>query len=103
MAYFLGIEAGQDIRVDGLRILRPAAPDKIYMAGKWLDLGEDHAVLVYRGKAIFFRQDKSRLCIGEFPAWVARGRDRPMTIAAMFNIAQFRGGGVEANGHVYRF
>ena len=68
------------------------------MHGKWLELGDDHAVAVVTREASFVRPDGRKLLLGQFPAWVIRGKGKRPALAAMFNISQFRGGEIIVDG-----
>lgn len=98
MAEFFGIAPGEERVFAGLRIRVSEDGERVWMHGKWLDLGEDHAVAVIQNSARFERPDGRRLLVGEFPAWVVSGKKvgrKPAPYAMMFNISQFRGGHIE--------
>lgn len=98
MAEFFGIEKGGEFSAPGIRIAVPQDGEDVWMHGKWLGLGPDHAVAVIVKAAEFIRPDGRRLRLGQFPAWVVRGKGKRPAVAAMFNIAQFRGGKVVIDG-----
>ncbi len=97
MPSFFGISPGGECKTPGIRVSVPADGETVWMHGKWLDLGSDHAVIWIPpgGLAEFVRPDGRRLRLGLFPAWVVYGSGRNAAHAAMFNIGQFRGGSVE--------
>jgi hypothetical protein len=99
MPEFYGISPGEEKTAPGLRVRVSEDGSRVYMSGKWLDLGDDHAVAYVERDAYFERPDGRRLHAGQFPAWVAAsrrkaGQKKPAPFAMMFNIAQFRGGKV---------
>ena len=95
MAYFFGILPGETIVDEAIRIVVPVDGERVYMHGKWLDIGPDHAVIVYRGSPKFIRADGRALLCGEFPAWAVRGKGKSPVCALMFSITQFVGGKIE--------
>lgn len=92
MALFFGIDAGQERSFAGLRVKISEDGERVWMHGKWLDLGEDHAVVIVEGKCRFVTKSGEVKPIGSFPAWVVRGSGKPAALALMTNISQFRGG-----------
>ena len=92
MPAFFGISPGETRSAEAIRIEVRADGEAVWMHGKWLDLGPDHAVAVFAGGASFQRPDGKVLTLGDFPAWVVRGKGKRPMIAAMFNVGQFRGG-----------
>jgi len=94
MALFFGIEPGQERSAEGLRVRIADDGECAWLHGKWLDLGEDHAVVFADERCVFVKADGTQKVIGSFPAWVVRGKGRRPTLAIMTNIAQFRGGSV---------
>mgnify|MGYP001767001541 CR=1 FL=1 len=95
MASFLNISAGQTKTDTGLRVEVSPDGERVWMHGKWLDLGPDHAVIWIDGAVKFRRPDGKTLGVGEFPAWSVRSSRRGGALALMFNASQFRGGSVE--------
>lgn len=97
-ARFFGIELGDEIVLPGMRIVASADGETVYMHGKWLDLGDDHAVVISIGSPTFKRADGKVLRAGEFPAWIVRGKKNgpssAIPMAMMFNAVQFAGGAV---------
>lgn len=97
-ARFFGIELGDEIVLPGMRIVASADGETVYMHGKWLDLGNDHAVVISIGSPTFKRADGKVLRAGEFPAWIVRGKKNgpssAIPMAIMFNVEQFAGGTV---------
>lgn len=100
MPLFFGIAPGETIAAAGVRISVPDAGDRVYMHGKWLDLGEDHAVVVYKGPAQFIREDGAQRRNGDFPGWLVRGAGKSPLLALMFNWKQFAGGSVHFIDHL---
>lgn len=92
MAVFLNIAAGEEKTAPGLRVSVRQDGEAVWMHGKWLDLGPDHAVAWIDGEAIFERPDGRRLFLGEFPGWIVRSSVRGGAAAIMFNKSQFEGG-----------
>jgi hypothetical protein len=90
--HFFNIAPGEEKTAPGLRVRVSDNGERVWMHGKWLDLGDDHAVVwVDEGQAArFIRSDGSVLRLGDFPAWVCRSSSgRRRALAAMFNIGQF--------------
>jgi len=94
MAYFFGIKPGEEKTSLGLRVHVSEDGERVWMHGKWLDLGADHAVMWIEGKASFTRKDGKTLRLGDFPAWVCKGNGKHPAIAAMFSYSQFEGGAI---------
>ncbi|MTK11876.1 MAG: hypothetical protein F8N39_07260 [Clostridiaceae bacterium] len=95
MARFFGIAQGEEKTAPGLRVRVSEDGERVWMHGKWLDLGPDHAVIWIERKAEFRRSDGRSLRLGDFPAWVCRGTGKHPVIAAMFNVSQFEGGEIK--------
>ncbi len=95
MPLFFGISPGEERTAAGIRVGVRADGEAVWMHGKWLDLGEDHAVIWIDGEATFVRPDGKRLRLGMFPSWPVFGRGPKAPHAVMTNIGQFRGGHVE--------
>lgn len=98
MAQFFGFSSDPGAwECDGLRVVVPTGGESVYLAGKTLDLSEDHAVLVARrGEAVrFVRANGLVSYLGTIGyAWVVRGKSRRNpALAAMVNISNLRGGG----------
>ena len=92
MATFLNISPGQERTAPGLRVAVSGDGERVWMHGKWLDLGKDHAVAWIVGRATFIKADGSERLVGEFPGWSVRSKDRGGASALMFNAGQFYGG-----------
>lgn len=94
MALFFGIAPGEEKTAPGIRVLVPEDGERVWMHGKWLELGDDHAVVFIQPgeKCRFVRADGIEKSVGGFPAWIVRGTSKSPAIAMMTNIAQFRGG-----------
>ena len=92
MARFFGISQGEEKSAPGLRVRISEDGERVWMHGKWLDLGPDHAVIWIDHKATLIRPDGKALRLGDFPAWVCRGTGKKPAIAAMFSFSQFEGG-----------
>lgn len=92
MAQFFGIAPGEEKTAPGLRVRVAEDGEHVWMHGKWLDLGDDHAVVWIGCSEMvrFVRHDGVALRLGEFPAWIVRGTGRRKALAAMFNIGQFK-------------
>lgn len=97
MAHFFGISPGEEKIAPGLRVRISDDGERVYMHGKWLDLGPDHAVIWIERGAKFKRPDGKTLRLGDFPAWVVRGAGKKPVIAAMFSYSQFEGGAITLN------
>ena len=95
MPSFINIAPGETKTDAGLRVEVSQDGERVWMHGKWLDLGPDHAVIWIDGAAKFVRPDGRVLGVGEFPAWSVRAPRRGGASALMFNAAQFYGGAVE--------
>jgi hypothetical protein len=89
---FFGIFPGEEKSATGIRVAVTPDGERVWMHGKWLDLGAEHAVAWIDGPAEFIRPDGRRLKLGSFPAWVASGNGRRAPCAVMFSVTQFRGG-----------
>jgi hypothetical protein len=98
---FFGIAPGETREAPGLRVFIRADGEAVWMHGKWLDLGRDHAVAFVDAPASFIRSDGKSLKMGQFPGWVVRGRGRGSPCAIMFNVGQFRGGCVRIGQRDY--
>ena len=98
MAEFYGIAAGEEKLAPGLRVKVQENGERVWMHGKWLDLGPDHAVAWISGKYKFVTCKGKRLLVGEFPAWVVRAKAGGV-LAIMFNVEQFRGGQISVQNH----
>ena len=96
MARFFGIAQGEEKTAPGIRIRVSDDGERVWMHGKWLDLGGDHAVVFISPgeRAQFVRPDGRKLVLGQFPAWIVRGKSKRPAIAAMFSFSQFEGGSV---------
>ncbi len=95
MPHFFGISPGEEKTAPGIRVRVSDDGERVWMHGKWLDLGPDHAVIWIEGDAEFRRPDGKILKLGQFPAWVVRGKaKRNPAMAAMFSFSQFEGGEV---------
>lgn len=94
MALFFGLEPGVERAVPGLRVKIQDDGERVYMAGKWLDLGPDHAVAWIEGKYRFITVKGKSLLLGEFPAWVCTSKSKKQA-AIMFSASQFLGGTIE--------
>ena len=92
MAVFLNIAPGEEKTAPGLRVSVRQDGEAVWMHGKWLDLGPDHAVAWIDGAATFKRADGRELSMGSFPGWVVRSSQRGGPAAIMFNKSQFEGG-----------
>lgn len=106
MPQFLGLARGEERTAPGIRVRISDDGERVWMHGKWLDLGPDHAVAWIEGAATFVRPDGKELRPGQFPAWVVRGAGKRPAMAMMFNAGQFRGGHAEvksAHGKVVQF
>lgn len=101
MALFFGIDRGQQRVSAGLRIAVSDDGERVWMHGKWLDLGEDHAVVYADESCRFVRAAGAERTVGSFPSWVVRGRGKRPALAIMTNIAQFRGGSVRIGRRSY--
>ena len=97
MAFFFGISPGEEKRHEGLRVKVTPDGEEVWMHGKWLGLGEDHAVIVSTEKVSFFTPGGVLKRLGQFPAWVVigTGRGRKRAVAIKTNICQFRGGVIQ--------
>ena len=98
MERFFGITPGEEREAPGIRVRVSPEGDRVWMHGKWLDLGQDHAVAWIEGDAEFERPDGRRLKLGGFPGWIVRGTGRKPVLAIMFNIGQFIGGFIHLKG-----
>ena len=95
MQRFFGIALGETRHFNGLKVSLDAHGEYVWMGCKKLDLGEDHGVAVIApGETIGFKTATGKaLMLGEFPAWIARGKERKSkSIAVMFSMTQFQGG-----------
>ena len=95
MQRFYGIIPGQTRQFDGLKVTLSEDGEFVWMGCKRLDLGPSHgvAVLAPGEKISFQKANCQKLVLGDFPAWVVRGKERKQkSVAAMFNIEQFEGG-----------
>lgn len=102
MVQFFNICQGQEVIFPGMRIKVHVSGETVWMHGKWLQLGPDHAVAVIDGRAEFIRPDGKILKVGDFPAWVVRGKGKYAAIAMMFNATQFSGGVIKIINRVGR-
>ena len=94
MARFFGIAPGEEKSAPGIRVRVSDDGETVWMHGKWLELGPDHAVIWIERGVTFRRPDGKCLSLGEFPAWIVRGTGKNPVIAAMFNFRQFDGGDI---------
>lgn len=101
MAHFFGIAPGEERVAEGLRVAVTANGEQVWMHGKWLELGDDHAVVFAEQPVVFIRADGTERLLGTFPAWVVRGKGKRPALAVMTNIAQFRGGSVRIGRRTY--
>ena len=92
MAHFFGIAPGKEKTAPGIRVRVSEDGERVWMHGKWLDLGESHAVAWIERGAHFYRADGRVLRLGQFPAWVIKGTGKNPVICAMFSFTQFIGG-----------
>ena len=95
MQRFYGISQGQIRQFDGLKVSLSEDGEFVWMGCKRLDLAASHGVVVLAPgeRVVFLKQNGQKLVLGDFPAWVARGKERKnKSVAAMFNIEQFVGG-----------
>lgn len=99
--FFFGIAPGAENSALGLRVAVAPDGERVWMHGKWLDLGTEHAVAWIDGPADVIRPDGKRLKLGSFPAWVVWGKGRGAPCAAMFSITQFRGGRIVIGRKTY--
>lgn len=99
--FFFGLAPGEEKSAPGIRVTVTSDGQRIWMHGKWLDLGTEHAVAWIDGSAEFIRPDGKRLKLGAFPAWVVGGKGRGAPCAAMFSITQFRGGRIVIGRKTY--
>lgn len=97
MPEFFGIAPGEEKAAGGIRIAVPAEADRVWMHGKWLELGDQHAVVyIAAGESVrFIRGNGEVRLVGSFPAWSVRGKGAGAPSALMTSIGQFRGGRVE--------
>jgi len=101
MASFFGIALGQE-RVDvGIRVQVSDDGERVWMHGKWLELGEDHAVVFADAPCRFVKADGTEKTVGSFPAWIIRGKGKHPALGIMTNIAQFRGGSIRIGRRSY--
>ena len=107
MATFLNVGVGETRAGPGIRLCVSDDGERAWFHGKWLDLGQDHAVIWIDGAARFIRADGKVLLPGEFPAWVIKSSKRGGPLAMMFSATQFAGGRVEIrklnSRHVFNF
>ena len=94
MPHFFGISPGEEKFALGIRVRVTKDGERVWMHGKWLDLGPDHAVIWIEEKATFTRKDGKPLRLGDFPAWIVKGKGKRPAIAAMFSFTQFEGGSI---------
>jgi hypothetical protein len=99
MAHFFGILPGEEKTSSGIRVRVSDDGERVWMHGKWLDLGPTHAVIWIDGTARFHRADGKIMRLGDFPAWVIRGTGKKPVIAAMFSYTQFEGGKIAILNH----
>ena len=95
MQRFYGIIPGQTRQFDGLKVSLSEDGEFVWMGCKRLDLAECHGVVVLApgDRVSFQKANGQKLLLGDFPAWVVRGKERKnKSVAAMFNIEQFEGG-----------
>lgn len=92
MALFFGISPGEEKKSEGLRVSVSPDGEWVYLHGKWLELGSEHAVVYIDQGAEFYKPDGSKKLIGQFPAWVVIGKGKHRAIAMKTSITQFRGG-----------
>ncbi len=92
MAKFFGISPGEEKIGPGIRVKVTPDGEDVWMHGKWLGLGPDHAVAWLDGQARFVTHSGKKLMAGQFPGWIVRGKGKGAPAALMFNIAQFEGG-----------
>lgn len=100
MPVFIGIAPGEERRSPGIRVAVREDGEAAWLHGRWLDLGDDHAVVFAAAPCRFVKADGSERPLGSFPAWVVKGKGRHPALGIMTNIAQFRGGGVRI-GHEF--
>jgi len=92
MAVFFGIAPGEEKTAPGIRVQVTPDGEDVWMHGKWLGLGPDHAVAWIDGSAEFITGKGKHLLTGQFPGWIVRGKGKAAPAALMFNISQFIGG-----------
>ena len=101
MALFFGISPGEERTAPGIRVAVTADGERVWMHGKWLDLGREHGMVWYAKNVSFARPDGAVRRLGQFPAWVVQGTGRRAPAAAMFSVTQFRGGLVVVDDVTY--
>jgi hypothetical protein len=97
MALFFGIEPGQELKFEGLRVSVTPDGEWAWLHGKWFELGEDHAVVVVAPgeKCKFVKPDGTIKPMGSFPSWLVMGKGKAPAKVFKPNISQFRGGHIQ--------
>jgi len=102
MALFFGIAPGEEKKAEGLRVSVSPDGEWVYLHGKWLELGDEHAVVFADDKCTFTKADGTIRLMGFFPAWIVIGKGKRPALALKTSITQFRGGSIKIGQKRYQ-